>query len=412
MIRPLRALGLTLPLVLVAACGAASKQAASTAMPASATAGPVETRSTGAELVYAAYSVASQGLVERNVIAYDLASGRQLSSFEVGTEEDQALQVVLAGRRVVANLTHRIVSYALDGSDPRELRRAPDGGYFIGIGASLDGTKLALTEQEADLCATTPDPTTGVKMCRSYADFTSVAVIDPGDGHELMHVPQSDSRLSGYAGQLALISWRADGRGFAVSGYTYSEAPGGLATVMLDGSVRLDAEATYGRLAPNAHYLARGEFSYICGLGGAVEQHELSIRNLDGGRMLVSLQDAVLNFGPMEWSPDSAEYLYRTYRLNDDGKGCKVEDPSSIAWHTVRMDGSPPADEADPYSVRRRWYGDRVIEFRCEGQPALTYWCVSTSPSPPGGYVPSDVYVGGRLIGSAEQFELLGFLDR
>jgi len=195
-----------------------------------------------------------------SIVSYNVDQGREVSSFEAGNGAEYPAQAVLAGDRIVVNYEHRITSYALDGSDERDLRRAPsgDGNGFIGIGASPDGTNIALTEQRAPVCG--PPDAQGRTFCDSYAERTRIVVIDAADGRELLSVPQSGPALTGYVGQAAMITWRGDGRGFVVEAYTYSEYPGGVATVMLDGLVRQDPFAGWPQLAPNGRYVADGAF--------------------------------------------------------------------------------------------------------------------------------------------------------
>jgi len=208
---------------------AASPAAAPTASPGvSASPAP----RTGPLLVYTKevrmIMAGGRGWPTLEVATYDVGAKRQLASFEVGKVGEYVLDVIVVGNKAAANLQERIILYDLDGSNPRELRRAPAGGSIVGVGASRDGTMLALAEYTDPLC----NP-----QCRPYADITSVVFLDVASGRELLVVPQSTPGFAGFRGQAAVITWRGDGRGVVVEGYTYSEAPGGTATVLLDGTV-------------------------------------------------------------------------------------------------------------------------------------------------------------------------------
>ena len=77
------------------------------------------------------------------VVTYDIAREREASAFEVGGINAYPQQIVLAGRKIVANLESNIVSYDLDGAKAAVLRQAVPEGHFIGIAASDDGTMVA-----------------------------------------------------------------------------------------------------------------------------------------------------------------------------------------------------------------------------------------------------------------------------
>jgi hypothetical protein len=393
--------------VFAAACGGSSRIAATPSPPVAATTTPAGTPSPGPVVLYAKQGADPQ---HWQIVQYDLALGRQLSSFDVGTSlEDAPQQAVAPDGRVIVNLYDRIVSYAYDGSDPRELRHAQPGGAFIGIAISPDRAKLALTEQTTPQCPTpAPTPVEG-QICTSYRDITQAVVIDAMTGHELLRVPQTRLAADKYVGQFAIPAWRDDGRGFTVFAYTYSEFFGGLATIMLDGTVRSDPFDLYPRLAPDERHTADGSFSLICGLGGTVEMHELLIRDLDAGQVVARANEPELTIEPLEWSPDSREFLYSTYRLAPDPTRpeCLAPDESTRTWHILHADGSGSTAEVDQYTVRRRWYGNRVVEYRCAGQLVPESFCAT----PDGLYAPLDVSIGGIPVTSAIGFRLIAFLD-
>lgn len=217
-------------------------------------------------------------------------------------------------------------------------------------------------------------------------------------------MPQTDPGFSGYRGQASLVVWRDDGRGFVVAGQTQSEAPGGLATIMLDGSVRTERDADYASLSPNGRFLGAGKLE-VCDFSSAFQQHDLEIRELGTGRTIYSLQDPVLNMRPREWSPDGSELLYETFATLPKGAGspCQVQDDASTRWYVVGTDGSPPRPVAGVMAARRAWYGAHLIEFQCDGTPAPDPYCTS----PDGQAQPVSAYLKGVLIARGKDFRLI-----
>ena len=396
-----------LALALVA-CGGGRSTPPATAPAAIASALPNDTPSPGPVVLYTRSAPANS--LRAEIVQFDLSTQRELSSFEVGTSLDDRLQTaVSADGRVIVNLLDRIVSYAYDGGDARELRRARPGGEFIGIAVSSDLSKLALTEQIDYVCPTpAPTPVEGL-LFRSYSDITQAVVIDATSGDEILKVPQSDPRLSGFHGQLAVPSWRQDGTGFVVSGYTYSEAPGGFATVMLDGTVRLDRPAAWLNVAPDGHH-AVDMYGEVSSLSEPIVRHGVSIIDLDSGATLAAVTDPLLNFDPTEWSPDGTEFLYSTYRLVDDPArpGSTKPGESTRTWHVLLADGSGTRSAPDLYATRRRWYGNRVVEYRCQGQlvPSPTDQCYLGN-----NLLPQSISIGGVHVDDTTDFHLVAFLD-
>lgn len=351
------------------------------------------------------------------VTVYDTIARATRHSFDIGDgATDSPRKVVAAGNKLVVNFGDRIVRYDLDGSNPHELRHAnapeSDGGVFppgfIDIAASPDGTKLALTEETRDLCPppppTPPSPGATPGQCRTYAEVTRASIIDVATGAEMMSVPQSDPGFDPYHGQAAEITWRDDGTGFVVAGLTYSEAGGSIATVTVHGTVRTFG-GQHDALAPNARVVSSGDGDYVCGLGGTFVQHQIVVRGLDAGPPANTVGDRVLNLSEQEWSPDSSELLYTTTTLTPSASnpGCVDEDETSIRWFRLPTNGSPPIPVSDIWEARRRWYGNRMIEFRCAGQlisGRFTMYTDPACPDPNASLAPVDAYVDGTKIGS------------
>lgn len=334
------------------------------------------------------------------VVTYDVGAKRELASFEVGKVGEYPVDVILAGDKVIVNLEQRIVLYNTDGSSRRELRTAPPGGHVIGIGASPDGSKLALAEQVARKC----EP-----RCPPYADITSVAFLDVASGQELRAVPQSAPGFAGFRGQAAVFTWRDDGTGAVVQGYTYSEAPSGTATVLLNGTVLTHEIGDYPLVSPNGRYAAVRGPTTICSLSSPIEQHEVSVRELESGGLLSSVHDDTLNLQWQEWSPDGTQLLYQTYSLRPDpgGSPCKLQDENTVRWYVLRVDGSPPSPVDDLEVLRDRWYGDRRVKFLCDDRFVLYPYC----PDERGIGQAVDLYVGDTKVDSGMDIRIIGFIE-
>src|SRR5437762_5054762 len=94
--------------------------------------------------------------------------------------------------------------------------------------------------------------------------------------------------------------------GVLVQGYTYSEAPGSWATVMLDGTVRHHDALTFATPSPNGRWVATQEAA----AGTTCFFYDVLFRNvrlidLDTGAILNAAQDPIRAFYPThEFSPD------------------------------------------------------------------------------------------------------------
>src|ERR1700687_5960432 len=106
--------------MLLVACGGGKSASPATAPAGSATPAIVPaatsagTTSIGPVVLYTKHAAGSDSR-GTNIVQYDLAAQRRLSSFEVGTSLEDAVQQAVAGDgRVIVNLRDRIVSYAYD----------------------------------------------------------------------------------------------------------------------------------------------------------------------------------------------------------------------------------------------------------------------------------------------------------
>jgi DNA-binding CsgD family transcriptional regulator len=338
------------------------------------------------------------------VTVYDSATRRVVHQFDIGDGvDDQPVQVVAAGDKLVANLSDRIVRYDLDGSNATDLLRvtAPGNEFssprVIGIAASPDGTKIALAEQTETQC---PSPVAGTEatpaICSDYGQITRAAVIDTRDARRVLEVPQSDPRLKTYMGQLAQPAWRADGRSFTVAAYTYSEGRGSTALFTLAGGVRVLDTTNLLTISPGGTYTARGASTGTCGLGGVNDQHEIRIERLDDDTVVAQVTDAGHSISARDWAPDGSSLLYRSVTLVDNPAtpGCMGEDAASERWYLLPTDGSPPQPVAGIEAARQSWYGAHTVTYRCGTAPATEAWC----QNPNGTMGTTAIYVGGAHV--------------
>jgi hypothetical protein len=344
------------------------------------------------------------------IVLYDLALQQELSSFEVGrTEPDVPSRATLGGDSVAVNLERRVVVYTPDGHERAELHRVEgEGQYIIDAAISPDGSKVALTVQVSALC---PEPTPGAAgQCRPYAEVTQILAFDVESGAEVLRVRQNVPAFEGFIGQAALITWHADSGGFAVSGYTHSEAPGGTATVLLDGTVTTHFSTGYPtEIAPGGAYAARSQPEY-CDLAAAPVRPEFQIIELASGAEVNIAQHDGLNVAPYEWSPGGSELLYYAYALAPDTspgstpESCPDEDPASRRWYVLPADGTAAQAVADPVDARRNWYGDRLLEYTCNGEPTIEAHCITGNET-----ASFDVLNAGDVITTAKDFAVIGY---
>jgi dipeptidyl aminopeptidase/acylaminoacyl peptidase len=341
------------------------------------------------------------------IATWDVTSGREVASFEVGDVESSPLQVSLAGRDVIVNFDDRIVRYSLDGSSARELYRdARDGGSMIEARASPDGRYVAVTEFVHEWCPQIEE------RCRDPRDVTRVFVIDLEMGAEVLSVSPTDPAFDGMIGVPANITWRDDGAGFLVWVSPQSEMPAHVVTVMLDGTLTPHPYPVYRvYVAPNGRYAIADDFQ-TCDLSLAVERHEASIFDLDSGVVLTALTENESNIALSEWSPDGQEFLVRMATLEPAPapSECFVEDESTAEWWIMRASGEPPIAVSGLREARRRWYGGQLIVYRCDGVETDDAYCRAANGSDSGEF---DVVYKGRVITSAryQEFEIIGYVD-
>ncbi len=339
------------------------------------------------------------------VVTYDLGAGAEVASFEVGGMGSFPKQVLLAGRELVVGLAHTLNAYALNGALMRTLREAwPDGmdkyGRLSGMAVSPDGTKLAISER----------PVGEDRFDRQ------IVFLDVATGDELLVVPSDHEGFEGISDLIEPSVWRDDGLGVVVRVITSMEGGARLATVMLDGTVRLHETTGFAYPAPSGRRAAHGPGSLGCMF---ISGHTVTLTDLDTGAVLAAVEDETLSFLPWEWSPDSTELLYQARPFPSDPEEVEAcEWPSAEPqWFLLDIDGGAPQPINDPLEARARWYGERSVTFTCLGvqQPGW-YGRFTLTLRPPddclqGSEPPAEIIAGGEAIGSGRALRVLGFID-
>ncbi|MPZ97926.1 MAG: hypothetical protein GEU80_01095 [Dehalococcoidia bacterium] len=344
-----------------------------------------------------------------SVVTYDLGAGREVVSFEVGEVGSFAESVVLADHEVVVNFEHTLSVFALNGDHLRNLRQTPvdreTGGYgrLSEVAVSHDGDLLAVTER------TDPEPL-------PFVD-NSVVILDVSTGDELLTVPLNDPGFEGLRAELRPLVWRDDNAALVVYVVTSYEGGGRLATVMLDGTVRLHDTSGFTYVAPNGRVAAHGTGSLGCMF---ISGHSVTVTDLDTDRVLTTVEDESLTFAPREWSPDSTQLLYATRPFPSDPE--EVEDcewpAAEPEWRILSLvGGREPEPIDDPLAAHELWGGSPAVTFTCDGERTAGWYarydlmlhapnrCMAESDTP------TEIVYDDEVIGSGNAVRVLGQLE-
>jgi hypothetical protein len=343
---------------------------------------------------------AGRSVPNLEVVGYRLDNGAEVSRFELPAVFPN--QLVLAGNRVVANSEQALTAYDLDGGNVHELRRINDGA-FVGLAASPDGALVAVIEQSPSIYKP-PAGATAIPV----RDATALVVLEATTGNERLVVRQSRAEFDQYGGYLAVPTWRSDGRGVVVAGYTNTEAPGGFATVMLDGSVIVFGERSYGGVSPDGKHIGIGDIYSLCDLAYTF-RGGIQITDLVTGAVVSEARSDGLGFNVAQWSPNGDELLYQTHALipGPSNSGCSILDESSARLHILRTDGSPPIDLPDVADTFARWSSQRPVIRYCDGRPTLGIYCYDRST---GQYTSTEATVGS-VHATGKELTFVGFVE-
>ncbi|MBE3111128.1 MAG: hypothetical protein IMZ46_11570 [Acidobacteria bacterium] len=330
-----------------------------------------------------------------NTIIYDVAATREIASFQPAAQGRYA-QTLIAGSALLFNLGDKIVRREPDGTGEQVLWEASDGGNVVRMAVSPDQSLLAFAVVPRDY--------------PQQQDPRLIVFLNIASGKEILVVQQTAELFPDYSGHVAVPTWRDDGKGIVVYGWRHAGAPGGVATVLLDGTVRVHSLIGFPWVTSNGRYAWHGpEGQYMAECFPA--KTSMILRDLNSDIDLTTLSDGDRVLAPKEWSPDSKEILYASYALKKTPSGCEgcfEVDLDSGEWHLLRMDGLESEPVADPAATLKRWQGDRYVELRCDGLPLLEGRCLDAS----GDEKAVDIFAGETFVGSGLEVEIVGFIER
>lgn len=379
---------------MLSGCRSGGAKPAATATPGPTPSPTAAAQVVGPVLVYSFETPFAErrGNVETTIVAFDAGAWRE------------AHRTVLPSQRVNAPaLTSRgEIVYVLrpetgDGFELRDLNPVTGSDRVLysstkqsewSVAVSPDGAAVAFTEvhgapplnSPADLRVMDID----TRAVRTLATFT-----DPlGETFRGVPTPRV---------------WRDDGQAILVSGDTSSEAPGSWATVMLDGAMKQHGRHA-GYPSPNGHAMAIEDSpDVIC--PSDIPQH-LQLLDLDTGRVVAEVTDTQRALRGWRWSPDSNEILYSQL---DDAQVRAACDGAYVTEGNraflLSVHGGPPTPAGDVAALRRRWYGDRIVDFQCGDQVAF-------DPYGECGTMAGRMFLNGGEVVRGEVLRVLGFIER
>ncbi len=335
------------------------------------------------------------------IAVFDMAAGKERAAETFATERPNHAAVWRDG--LVLAFNRRIELADFDIANRRIVFEPPptSEAAIADIAVSPDGNYLALTIEPA-AC--------GGAGCTFYG--SQLYVIELPQGREVLKLDWPDPSQHGFDGALWQLHWRDDGKGVWVGGATHSERPGTKATVMLDGSVRIEPLDGFVSIAPGGRIAAHGPGSLGCMF---IAGHSLSIIDLDSGSRLFSVEDADMAFTPWEWSPAGDEFVFaaRPYPPATAPGECDWVN-AEPEWRVARLDGSPPRviTRQELLALRSTWYEGRFVAAGCASpdNPLLGRYgdaAPQCDPSLPAGAI----RVNGVDVGRTGRLGIIGFAE-
>ncbi len=349
------------------------------------------------------------------VVTYDLGAEEEVASFVVASRNQPRID--LAGRRVLVNFGETLWSFALDGSGGSELIVVD--GYIERLHVSQDGSRIALNHCE-EFCG--------------HGDPNDIVVLDVESGNVVLTYDASTAP-DGFVGVLGPDRWMPDGSALVLAGWTYTDAPGGIARLTLDGDLEIiehqrdyNRDIDYRGVRPSIVHEGGNRGCAIAGYNGVAR---IVLRDPLTNEVMNQIEDEWPVFGWGERSPDGQEVLLSRHQLTAelaeaimdgyaDG-GCPARAVAEQSWQKPRewlvlpVDGSAPFMVADRGEAYARWLGDRVVSFVCGDEEATAG---SLSALRPESFDRQECYqeeieirIGGWSVGAGRQPDILGFID-
>jgi WD40-like Beta Propeller Repeat len=333
-----------------------------------------------------------RGFPVRAVVTWDLDAGRLAASFVYSGKDEYPIAVALAGRNVIVATEKQVWQSALDGTARRQLFATSSDVPVQDIAVSPDGRLLAF-------------------VASAQLQPGTLRILDLQTGSERLLLSQSDSRFAGMRGSFWKVHWRDDGQGVLVSTATYSEMYGSLATGFLDGRVRIEDVQGYGNISPTGRMRAGDVGEIGCMFIGS---HQLVIRDVDSGTIVVSAKSPTTVYTPWEWSPDGKQFVF----MQQEAASCEELSPEKqVAW-VVQGDGhsfGAPTRVPDMEALHRQWYGEMLFSSGCIGlsRPVLDRYADTfvVCSKRPGETLDDSVRLGGRPAGTGLSPEFVGVIQ-
>ena len=374
------------------ATAAAPESPIATASPAAATATPAGIDWSHRLAVYVTQvrlqQTANRLFPIQAVVTWDIDAGKLAASVPLNGDGDYPVGAALAGRDVLLATETKAERAHLDGTGRTSVFVAGQADTVQDIRVSPDSQLLAIVVSPHD--SSLPG---------------TLRIIDLKSGVEQLRVNQSDEQFTGLRGHFWQVQWRTDGQGVLVSFATLSEMYGSLATIFLDGRVRVEDVQGYGNISPTGTTRA-GDIGEIgCMFVGS---HEIVIRDLDNARTVVRARSETTVYTPWEWSPDGTQFVF----LQQQAQTCDELSAAKQVAYVVTMIApstssfGAPTRVDDLAALHRQWYGDRLFSADCDSgdQPLTDRWghprLVCSGTPPPEGQAVT-VRVGGKDAGQA-----------
>lgn len=358
----------------------------------------------GPLVVYAPVNIGASD-PEVTVTLFDAGAGIELAKTTFASSSSVAPFVV--GDRLVVSFSRSLWSYALDGSDGRELLAGPRLAAWT-VTSSPNGRHIALTVFDDDR--------------------SRLVILDSTEGSIEFELPSDDPRLTD-VGEVTPqpTAWLdAETLGFALA--DSPESLGGTGTVSLDGDVSISPEDRAAALRAGALRVRHiGRLSRECGLAGYAGATGYELIDRDG-RVVAAVDTGAPLLGFPEVAPDSTEPLYGEFAPSPEvraalieverGAGCvpAVGDDSlehealsaPFGWHLLDVQSGEDR-VVDQLAVWSQWHGSRAVTFVCgdEELPGDSYgggrWGTPRNAAP---YGPPFGFSGPECAGTAGRVEL------
>lgn len=316
-----------------------------------------------------------------------------------------------AGRYVLLSGEGTVEAMLPNGSERRDLYRAPVGKRVEAGPASPDGSMVTIFESNS-------------KDARD-----AVVVINLADGRELQRYQPADADFEGFVGGLYEVRWHDDSAGLTV-GSGGVQIDGGFrqsfAALRFDGVHKVTVTDASSAASPDGRLLVES-LPAEPGCMGFVSTHSLRIIDLLSGDELASAREPERGLRLAGWFRDMSGPAY----LSLADAGCHPAEQGDTL-RELPADGSPPREvHFDPWAREEERAAERYqIGMSCGAQPAnpislmpggasgcsgfggpMVLPDMTVTPTPQGADR-GQLFIGGRVVASMRQFTFVGTVRR